>query len=89
VLNIVGVALLLFWGEWFEAMVGALTVVGLYWFAAGAWLRTPWGRVSERTPPPGPPVLTDGRANTYVAVGGICVIACLIALALQALAGGW
>lgn len=87
--DLVGGLLLLTAGEWFGATVGLLTVVGFYWFAAGAWLRTPWGHRSERTPPPAPPLLSEGRAHAYVAVSGMCVIACLIALALQAIAGGW
>lgn len=89
VLNAVAVVFLLIAGEWFGAALGVLTIVGLYWFAAGAWLRTPWGHHSERTPPPAPPSLSEGRARVYVAVGELCVIACLIALALQAIAGDW
>lgn len=89
VLQVIGVVVLLIWGEWFPAVMGVLTLAGLYWFAAGAWLRTPWGRIADRTPPPGPPELSERAANRYVVVGGMCVIACLIALALQAIAGDW
>jgi len=64
-------------------------MVGTYWFAVGAWLRTPWGHVADKIPPPGPPALSDGRAHAYVAMGALCVIACLIAFGAQAIAGGW
>lgn len=89
VLNGVGVVILLMRREWLGAAMGLFAVVGLYWFAVGAWLRTPWGHVADRTPPPGPPSLTAARARAYVAIGGVCVIACLIALSAQVIAGIW
>jgi hypothetical protein len=89
VLGVVDAVRLLVAGEWFEAVVGVLTVVGMYWFAAGAWYRTPWGHSAERIPPPEPPTLTADRARTYIALGATCVAACLIALATQALMGSW
>lgn len=86
--NVVGAVVLLVVGEWFRAALAALAVVGFYWFAAGSWLRTPWSELPEM-PPPAPPELGERRARTYVALADLCVIACLMALAAQAMAGSW
>jgi len=71
--------------HWSLAAQALLAGLGSYWFAAGAWLRTPWGRIEARTPPPSPPAMSDRHAHLYIAAGLTCVIACVVALAIQAL----
>lgn len=89
VANLIGALLLLAASKWIEAAIGLLTVVALHWFAAGAWLRTPWANRAERVPPPDPPSLSEDRARTYGVLAALCVLACAIALALQAIVGDW
>jgi hypothetical protein len=60
-----------------------------YWFAAGAWLRTPWGHRQPVDPLPPPPVLTEGHLRRYVLAAGLVAVALVLALALQALTGEW
>ncbi|MEO7556821.1 MAG: hypothetical protein ABIV94_09515 [Acidimicrobiales bacterium] len=74
--------------QWSSAADLAVVALGAYWFAAGAWLRTPWGNVATRTPPPGPPELSDRHAALYAITALACVITCAVALAGQALVAG-
>jgi len=87
-LSLVGVVACLFAGEWAGVGMNAAWVVASYWFAVGAWLRTPWGRPEGSSPPP-PPELTYGRARAYTTLAVACVTACAIALAAQVIAGRW
>ena len=83
---LLGTVLMLVGSRWSDAGTGVLVALASYWFAAGAWLRTPWGRVETRNPPPAPPELTARHAELYVVAGVLCVVACVVALGLQALA---
>ena len=83
--NGVGVVVAMFHARWLEALLGAGSVLALYWFAAGAWLRTPWGDVSTRTAPPGPPPLSAARARSFILIAGGAALAAALALAWQAL----
>ena len=82
--NAFGVVVLLVDARWMEAALGVLSVVTAYWFAMGAWRRTPWGRVSADNAPSAPPVLSPRRARVYVLTGAACVGALALALGLQA-----
>jgi arginine exporter protein ArgO len=84
--NGVGAVAALFDARWLEAIVGAGGVLALYWFAAGAWLRTPWADVSASTPPPDPPPLSSTRARLYIVIAAGSALAAALALAVQALA---
>lgn len=53
--NALGVGVLLFNGRWMESLLGLLSVLTAYWFAMGAWRRTPWGLASVENAPPDPP----------------------------------
>lgn len=87
--SLLGVVACLFAGQWAEVGMNAAWVVASYWFAAGAWLRTPWGHRPEAIPPPPPPELSDTRARAYTTLAVVCVTACAMALAVQAIAGRW
>ena len=86
VVSLLSAVLLLITTRWMDAGQVLVLSVGTYWIAAGAWLRSPRGHVGERTPPPPPPGLSARHAEVYVVTGVLCVIACLIALGLQAVA---
>lgn len=84
VLSWIGVFALVLNAQWWAALLGALASVGTYWFAVGAWRRTPWGYASPQEAPPDPPQLSERRALAYVYIGLSCVAAAAIALVLQA-----
>jgi hypothetical protein len=84
--NTLGVVVLLAGARWAEAGLGAVAVLAWYWFALGAWRRTPWGLASPENAPPGPPALSSGQARAYAVTGAACVGALAVAVALQAAA---
>ena len=81
----VGVAVLLVHGRWMASLSGSLSVLAAYWFAMGAWRRTPWGLASAESAPPGPPVLSVRVARAYTVLATACVGALAVAVAVQAL----
>ena len=85
VTSIVGVAVLLFYGQWMDSLSGSLSVLAAYWFAMGAWRPTPWGLASAESAPPGPPELSVRVARAYTVFAAACVGALAIAVAVQAL----
>lgn len=82
--NAVGVIALLVNARVVESILGMLSVLAAYWFAIGAWRRTPWGLGSLENAPPDPPTLSHRRAVIYRALAAGCVVAAGTALALQA-----
>jgi hypothetical protein len=88
-LSLVGAVSLALSARWFDAALAIGSARAGYWFAAGAWLRTPWGHLEASDPLPVPPVLTGARARLYVLAVGLVAIALMLALALQALDGRW
>src|SRR5689334_21417278 len=75
--------------HWVAAAQASAGAVVAYWFAVGAWLRTPWSVIHSRVAPPGAPELTSMRSRHYIALALVCVIACVVALGMQAIDGGW
>lgn len=69
--------------HWFIAATVPLFVLGSYWLAAGAWLRTTRGKDDLHTSPPAAPVLSPTAARRYIAGAIACVVACGGALLLQ------
>ena len=82
-LNAVSFIVLALTGRWGLALLSVGWIVASYWFALGAWLRTPWGTVENRTAPPDPPPLSDRAARSYIALAGLCLVAVTVALAVQ------
>ena len=84
VLNVAGVAILLFRGPRRYVFLAPASLLVDYWVMMGAWLRTTWGRPAPGTlPPAGPPVLSVARARTLILIAGACVAAVGVALAIQ------
>ena len=73
--------------RWSWAARAAASTLGSYWIAMGAWLRTSWPEVVELPPRDGAPSARTMRL--MIAIGLVAVISCTIALAVQALVGGW
>ena len=69
--------------RWLLAATAPLYVLGAYWLAAGAWLRTEQGKENLGAPPPGPPQLSARRATVLIALAAACALACAIALGGQ------
>jgi len=65
-----------------NAPVGLLVA---YWFAAGAWRRTVWGRRRPRVAPHDPPVLSNRTTKLYLYLAAACAVALALALAGQIL----
>lgn len=85
VMNALGVVVLLINARWIDSLLGALSVVTAYWFAMGAWRRTPWGLATIENAPPMPALLSDRHARAYVFAALGCAGLALVALGLQAL----
>jgi hypothetical protein len=82
-LSAVGVLVLLARRDVLYAAGAAMQVLGFYWFAAGAWLRTTRGKPDLGEPPPGPPALSTAWARRYVIGAATCGLACCVALLVQ------
>jgi hypothetical protein len=61
------------------------TLAGTYWFAAGGWRRTTWGRREERAEAAPISAAQATRLVRYSIAGGVCVLALAIALSVQIL----
>jgi hypothetical protein len=85
-LNTVACLISLFGGDLVALLRGAASFLFGYWITVGAWRRTSWGRVEVDTRALGPP-LSAGHASAMTLLGVACVIALLLALAIQALLG--
>lgn len=85
-LNTVACLISLFRGDLFSLVRGPAFFLFGYWIAVGAWRRTSWGRVEVDGHALGPAV-GAGHAATMTLLGVACVIALLLALAMQAVLG--
>jgi len=54
-----------------------------WWFVAGAWLRTSWGRPSDVLCHPPPPVMGARTAAALTAGAALCLAAAGVALFVQ------
>lgn len=82
--NTLGSLVLAINGLFVESAFGLLSILAAYWFAMGAWRRTPWGLASAEDAAVGPPQLSHRRARVYVALAIGCVLAAGVAVSLQA-----
>jgi len=76
-------------GDRFEAVLALGYARASYWFAAGAWRRTPWGHVEGEDPLPGPPPLTAARVTRYALVALVASVAIVVAFTVQMIDGHW
>ena len=89
VMNLVAVPVLVWRGRLLEAVLAAGWARASYWFAAGAFRRTPWGAAVDVDPLPGPPPLSDRQVRHDAVAAGLAAIAVVLALAFQAIDGEW
>lgn len=82
-LSALGGVIAVFTANWFGVVQAPIAVLAGFWFTAGAWRRTDWGRPEPGDGPRDPPVLTPARARRYTTGGLACVIAAAVALGVQ------
>jgi hypothetical protein len=73
-------------GRWLLAATSPLYALAGYWFCAGGYRRTRWGKDLLGDPPPDPPALSPTRARQLIVVAVLCALAAGVALAAQIVA---